>query len=588
MTRLSVFFNPALCANTEQELCQEEHAALACSGCHMVQYCSKECQRADWPHHKQTCRSPFMKGTWEPEWSRSNRRPAFIGDGSPLAMFGKKKYLWGNMPALDILQLQNNESETYAVFHNFNILFAASGDLRNAIKTVVGLPKGYRGECVAVLNDVDFVIVARNIIMLLIAIYFESEVAVPMIIHLWYSALLPSCMMEAIQSNILPMIDDVCQKIKNKPNGALQAKTFEIDGRKLCITLKKDDWICLAQFCQIPHGLTAELAQRMRRRITLAPERVDYRDRAMLNMPAGVRQGEMYFRHTGVLLPYGCSTRDFDTPNPTLFPSNDWSMKDNASPRDGWLFHEYMKDVPAAKADEFGAIFFHVRGLLLKFCNQLRSSNISFRLFHMDARDIGRYLGEMRFDRIEISNICDRGYIGPHTCLEIFSLLLKSSSQNPKATLLMLFINAAMETDQIVNPRGDIKSFVSAMRTLEKYIPLDKSQVGHSGGGLNGSVHPQVILRTACADMFKPWDKYFNMFADEAKITQFARLCGLIVKKKHTIVQPWPYKILNQTTKKEFDVMMASATTGFERYMEFLKPGDAIDDLSIGFADVQF
>jgi hypothetical protein len=36
----------------------------------------------------------------------------------------------------------------------------------------------------------------------------------------------------------------------------------------------------------------------------------------MLNMPAGVREGEMHFRDTGVLLPYGCSTRDFDIPNP--------------------------------------------------------------------------------------------------------------------------------------------------------------------------------------------------------------------------------------------------------------------------------
>jgi hypothetical protein len=63
-------------------------------------------------------------------------------------------------------------------------------------------------------------------------------------------------------------------------------------------------------------NLTAEAAQQIRHRIMLAPERVDYRDRALLNMPAGVRQGEMYFRHTGVLLPYGCSITDFDTPNP--------------------------------------------------------------------------------------------------------------------------------------------------------------------------------------------------------------------------------------------------------------------------------
>ena len=151
--------------------------------------------------------------------------------------------------------------------------------------------------------------------MLLISLQFETGVTVPMILHLWYSALLPFHMMQAIQTNILPMVEHVCQKIKTKPGGALQAKTFEIDGRKLRITLKKEEWARLASFCQVPDGLTAEAAQRIRCRITLAPERVDYRDRAMLNMSAGVRQGEMHFRNTGVLLPYGSSTRDFDTPN---------------------------------------------------------------------------------------------------------------------------------------------------------------------------------------------------------------------------------------------------------------------------------
>lgn len=220
------------------------------------------------------------------------------------------------MPALDILQLQNNEGSACATNHDFSLLFAASGDFRNVIKTIAGMPDGYKGKCVAVLNDIDFVIVARNAIMLLVALQFEPGVAVPMIIHLWYSALLPGYMVQAIQSTILPMIEDVCRKTNNKSASALQVKNFEISGRKLSITLKKDEWARLARFCQVPEGLTTKDAQRIRHRIMLAPERIDYRDRALLNMPAGVRQGEMHFRYTGVLLPYGCSTAEFDTPNP--------------------------------------------------------------------------------------------------------------------------------------------------------------------------------------------------------------------------------------------------------------------------------
>lgn len=149
----------------------------------------------------------------------------------------------------------------------------------------------------------------------------------------------------------------------------------------------------------------------------------------------------------------------------------------------------------------------------------------------------------------------------------------------------MLFLNAAAETDHILNPQGDVQSLVSAMKRLEKYIPINKSRVGHSRGGMNASAHPDLILRTACFDMFKPWETYFDMFVDEAKVTQIARLCGIVIKKKHTIVQPWPYKIGKKATKKEFDVLSASGTTGFERYMEFLRLDIHTDDVSTSTKD---
>jgi hypothetical protein len=231
-------------------------------------------------------------------------------------MFGPTKYLWGNMPALDILRVEENEGVADADDRDFNILFAASGDLRNAIKTIAGLPESRKGECVAVLNDKEFIIVARNAVMLLVALHLDPETVVPMIIHLWYSALLPSAMMQTLESSILPLVQDVCDKIKDKSAGSLQAKTFNIDGRTLRMVLKKEDWTQLIDFCKTPEGLTAEKAQIARRRIMLAPERVDFRDRGMLHLPKAVRQSEMYFRDTGIFLPYGCSTKAFDVPNP--------------------------------------------------------------------------------------------------------------------------------------------------------------------------------------------------------------------------------------------------------------------------------
>ena len=140
---------------------------------------------------------------------------------SPLFVFGTKKYPWGNMPALDVMNLKSNEDDAENE-REYSLLFAASGGLRNVIKSVVGLPENHRGKCVNVINDRKFLIVARNIIMLFIALSLNAETAVPMIIHLWYSAWLPRSMVEALQSNILPLIEEVCKKIEGKSAGSVQ------------------------------------------------------------------------------------------------------------------------------------------------------------------------------------------------------------------------------------------------------------------------------------------------------------------------------------------------------------------------------
>jgi hypothetical protein len=40
--------------------------------------------------------------------------PAFANESlPPLVSFGTRKYLWGNVPSIDIIKLDNNEGATY-------------------------------------------------------------------------------------------------------------------------------------------------------------------------------------------------------------------------------------------------------------------------------------------------------------------------------------------------------------------------------------------------------------------------------------------------------------------------------------------
>ena len=94
----------------------------------IVQYCGKSCQQTHWSTHKGDCKSPLMKPTWRPSWVVEARRPAFINAvGNSFVdqlAHGRQKYLWGNVPATDILNLQQNEGVDFT--KDLRLLFAGT------------------------------------------------------------------------------------------------------------------------------------------------------------------------------------------------------------------------------------------------------------------------------------------------------------------------------------------------------------------------------------------------------------------------------------------------------------------------------
>jgi len=106
-----------LCAH-----CQRP-GAHACSKCRLVVYCGRQCQEEHWKVHRIDCKSTLVDPAWEPDWVKENRSPAFIRpELTPMTPFGSKKFLWGNLPAIDILQLPANEGSNHQA--NLNVLFA--------------------------------------------------------------------------------------------------------------------------------------------------------------------------------------------------------------------------------------------------------------------------------------------------------------------------------------------------------------------------------------------------------------------------------------------------------------------------------
>lgn len=82
------------------------------------------------------------------------------------------------------------------------------------VKSLTGLPANYAGRCEVVVNDKDSDIVARNAILLLTTLQFSPDEATPMMLHIWYSALVPAQTLRSLRDSILPLIQEVCKKIQ--------------------------------------------------------------------------------------------------------------------------------------------------------------------------------------------------------------------------------------------------------------------------------------------------------------------------------------------------------------------------------------
>ncbi|KAF4311294.1 hypothetical protein GTA08_BOTSDO13075 [Botryosphaeria dothidea] len=569
-----VFPEKCPCANVNSATGKQCHkvGTKACSNCYLVLYCSKECQKSHWKQHKTDCKSELMKTTWRPSWEAEQRKPAFVsnvtGPADKMVTYGKKKYLWGNVPALDMLGLAHNEGATYA--KDLRLLFAASGDLRHVVKTIAGITSTSAPislqDITAVINDRDFDIVARNAILLLTALHVvPAPAAAAAMIHTWYSALLPPSVLKSLHSTVLPLIRTVCAKIASKPPDQLLGKTFTHGRGSVRLVLTRRCWEALQAYLEVPSGLTAAEAKRVRGATVAAPARRDYVDRALFCQPPAWRAATIRFRSEGVLMPFGAATGTFDVPNPTMFQERDaWPMHDSADPLAGWAIEDALRKTPLAKNDLYGGLFFHISELLVDFCEKVQRMKISFVLLHVDAVDLPKSLANdfnltKSFDRIEVSNIADGGYLGSK-CLDIFAPLLRPLDENPCATLVTLFINAVTE----VQTNADMMDIM--MREMKRVVavlpPVRQSTAAQSGNA-------DSIRRLQAFDLFRDFDSLWTRYEQRHGFDGVAEGVGLRAKSKHTITEPWPMRLKKGPTKAEFERLLGSSHTGGERYVEW-------------------
>lgn len=185
----------------------------------------------------------------------------------------------------------------------------ASGDLGNVFTTIANLPQKYSGSIEFTINDVEFQIVARNIIILLIPLVIEDiDQAIDCMIHIWYSVMIRKSDMFVLQKRIAPILATIQKEIKalNLPEGGTLQKTLSFGSRSLKIGLSREAWNKLPGFLTAPTGLSTPSHA----------WRTDDVHRRMVLMPPSRRLAYTKWLTDGLLLPYGHPLHDFTEHNP--------------------------------------------------------------------------------------------------------------------------------------------------------------------------------------------------------------------------------------------------------------------------------
>ncbi|KAK1752011.1 hypothetical protein QBC47DRAFT_424948 [Echria macrotheca] len=543
----------AYCANLDSSRTRncEARGSLVCTNCRLVLYCSSTCQKAHWWAHKRNCKSALMDDSWKPAWVVQGRQPSFVGPGVD-AKFGTPKFLWGNTPAIDIVRLANHEGETSPGPLNF--LFAASGDLRSVITSLASIAPEYRGTVHLHINDHDLTVTARNVIILLIFFTFDdAALAAEHAIHVFYSAFLAKGCFDAMQSKIKPLIQGVCTKIADRSTNGVLGKTWKFGGSSIRLVLTKSAWQKLLSFFDVPAGTTKETAQKARNTVVNAPGRIDYVHRHLLKQEPAHRVSIMQFREDGLLLPLGTARAEFQIPNPTFFQTpGEWPMTDDADPRAGWCYKQVQTGYHGlAVNDIYGMLHHHLTELFIRFHGKLHNTPISIVLTKADAREIAPYIGGMKFARID------------------------SPAENPHATLIMGFMNAAKEAYVLSGGEENKSLWGQDIERLKMYLPPPSVMSP-------GDVGKYIFNLTAARELVWDFERFFNLYLAKFDLGQLAAETGLEMKENNTIVKPWPMRLstgpVTVEKRKEFRALLASHHTGMERYVEWQVKRDGVTE----------
>ncbi|PNP57682.1 hypothetical protein THARTR1_02680 [Trichoderma harzianum] len=448
-------------------------------GCALVAYCSVICEESHWPEHRKDCEALLAKDGWRPAYEKEGRKASWVDWDSavapppPLPLLEDKKLLWSGTLAADILNVEDNEA-----------LDDDSGDLRHLVRTIAELPPRAHWLLAATINIEWIALLPRNVILLLCALDATQSAqghdqaymsrTIDTMIHVWYSAFWTRDIVQYLEEKIQPLLEQVRHKLDGKARDTVIDHTWNFPGgSSIHLSLPVVRWNNVIDTLKITPTLNHQIARDRMQHATLDPRRRDAREYHYSKMTDSphLRVAYQRFLEDGMLLPFGHSRLDFVCPNRAMFPEvikHDYT--EFASPLAAWGIVDVDKTPWVAENDLYGKLYCFLGDVIGNFLDCLGQTRIVLSLLNVTIRALPHRLGSRKYDRIEVSNVCGREGLSIRDTFQLFSGHLMDPTDNPHATLMTWFVNAAKEPKDV---RGNAQRLLTAFQLPLLYNIFD-------------------------------------------------------------------------------------------------------------------
>lgn len=556
---------------------------IPCPKCLLVAYCSQECRESHWPKHRDEC----VVGFSPPD----DNNPDLKKDDDSW----RDPWFWAKHAATDVLNLEKNEGKEFD--GALDILLVGESSLRHLIYSICKLPDTANPKINATINETAPHHLARLVLtaLLLTDDSFDPITNAEAVVHLWYSAKLPSTLFNHIElvaaEPLLTAMEDLDKLCAD--NRISEVNSFPVTmprrGKSVVIDINRAQWSQIIRFVKISKNTNVDNASIIRGWDCKKYSEPLYR---VLRRMTPVRAtGMMRWRSDGLLLPYGHPREEFDILNPLFFPDHTaYPVGATQEPLTEWPMELLDHPCGPAQNDVYGKMFYYVRDLCVEFQKRIKTLQPEIRILSNYIHELPAHHtfgpSKKQFDRIEAAHYWDRK---PFLTLVSLSALLRHEDENPNAALLTLTRQSVIHRMDSVKKDLDTEkklTFQSSGTKLDELAPPLK--VG------DPEDIPAAIRRRLGLVLWRNWDRfsehylgsphYFHLLNVISPYDQTERglsatgFLGLSLKPKNTVTRRWPNRLVHNRkdtlSLRDFNRWLAWGDNMPERWLEWKRFDD--------------